>query len=177
MKILFRGRSNDIWYYGDLVHKGCRPQIIGCTPFEYRQRTVIINKKVDVESGTVGQYSGIKDQRGNMIFDGDIIKYEHEYESIIYICVVKYGRYEQDGSGGEYGASDCLGWYVEAKRMIMPDWMYDDDAEYYPPEYEFQRGLLEVYKSCEVIGNIYDNKELMGNDGLGVNCRTKQAST
>ena len=143
----------------------------------YYQKSKIINKKVEVEKDTVGQYSGIKDQYGSMIFDGDIIKYEHDYEGIIYICVVKYGKYEQDGSGGEYSPSDCLGWYVEAKRMIMPDWMDEDDAEYYPPEYEFQRGLLEVRKSCEVIGNIFNDKELIGDDGLGIDCRTKQAST
>lgn len=59
----------------------------------------------------------------------------------------------------------------------MSDWMSEDDVEYYPHEYEFQRGLLEVNKSCEAIGNIYDNKELIGNDGLGIDCRTKQAST
>ena len=105
---------------------------------------------------TVGQYTGLDDKCGNKIFEGDIVKH-HDFGKTEYTSVVKFGEYEQDGSDGEYAPTECIGFYVEVKSYFVL--YYSGDWE--PCPYLLQRNLLEVAKSCEVIGNIHDNPELL----------------
>ena len=112
-----------------------------------------------VISHTIGQYTGLTDKNGKKIFEGDIVQYlacgDFDCQSI-----VKFGEYRQDGSGGEYGGRKCVGFYVEVDNFTCPDWC-EDDPEYFP-DYARQQNILEVFSECEVIGNVYDNPELIG---------------
>ena len=112
--------------------------------------------EIEVIPDTVGQYTGLDDKCGNKIFEGDIVKH-HNFGKTEYTSVVKFGEYEQDGSDGEYAPTECIGFYVEVKSYFVL--YYSGDWE--PRPYLLQRNLLEVAKSCEVIGNIYDNPELL----------------
>ena len=115
----------------------------------------------EVIPGTVGQYAESPDKNGKMIFEGDIVKYS-TFDGFDCRSIVKFGRYKQDGSGGEYKASDCLGFYVEVDKFTCPDWC-DDSLEAFH-DYRKQQSLAEIVSQCEIIGNIYENPELVRNE-------------
>lgn len=112
-----------------------------------------------VDPETVRQYTGLCDKNGNMIFEGDIVQYL-TYDDFDCQSVVKFGEYRQDGSSGEYSGRKCIGFYVKVDNFTCPDWC--DGAECFP-DYMWQQNILEVASKCEVIGNIYDNPELLSN--------------
>ena len=89
---------------------------------------------VPVKTETVGQYTGLTDKNGKKIFEGDIVKhYNH--------CDIK--EYSEDIGRVFY--------YTETCRFLRTSKLFPDDCP-------------EIYSSCEyeVIGNIYDNPELIG---------------
>ena len=108
--------------------------------------------KEEVVSETVGQYTGLTDKNGTKIFEGDIITFED-------VCC-------EGGSGYEYPDE----WAVEAMNRVeviirngcvcfgkelFESNAYEDIQFYYP-------NLNEWFTECaEVIGNIYDNSELL----------------
>lgn len=88
---------------------------------------------VPVKTETVGQYTGLTDKNGKKIFEGDIVKhYNH--------CDIT--EYSEDIGRVFY--------YTETCRFLRTSKLFPDNC-------------LEIYSSCEyeVIGNIYDNPELM----------------
>lgn len=107
---------------------------------------------------TVGQYTDLIDKNGVKIFEGDIVEY-NTFDAFDCQCVVKFGEYKQDGSGGEYCAEKCIGFYVEVDNFTCPDWC-ENEPDYFP-QYLIQQSLLEIASICEVIGNIHDNPELL----------------
>lgn len=63
-EIKFRGKKSDVgeWIYGDLIHDN----VGGCYIDAEKKE-----KKVD--SKTVGQFTGIYDKEGKMVYEGDIV--------------------------------------------------------------------------------------------------------
>ena len=143
-EILFRGKrlDNGEWVYGwpfadtadcslkkagkcQCPHDGSEYFIVEWDDdfHEYEERQVIPN--------TVGQYTGLKDKNGKMIFEGDIIEshYDSLYPDNVTIEVVKW--YQN-------------GWCIQ-EGNFLPDSLYGESD-------------LTVSK---VIGNIYDNPYLL----------------
>lgn len=110
---------------------------------------------------TIGQYTELTDKNGKKIFEGDIVQYLNDDD---FDCqsVVKFGEYKQDGSGGEYSGRKCIGFYVEVDNFTCPDWC-DNEPERFP-YHMWQQNVLEVASKCEVIGNIFDNTEILINN-------------
>lgn len=165
-EVLFRGKrlDNGEWETGSLVIVR-----MDCHDAQYYIADKMTGYHTPVDPAAVGQYTGLKDKNGKLIFEGDIIRY-NTYDDFGCHSVVRFGEYEQDGSGGEYSPRDCVGWYVEVDNFTCPDWC-DDDPEYFR-HYMWQQNILEVLGTCEVIGNIHDNPELLkGDKGNGVTVR------
>lgn len=148
--ILFRGKCVDGsgWVYGYYT-KG----VAGRWPL----RDFIVPKE-DAENGyrhdeevdpaTIGQYTGLKDKNGKMIFEGDLVRYTNIYDVTAYAAVC-FGEYDQDGSDGEYNPERCIGWYASVVGFDKADWQDEEDGFF--PDYEREQSLCQVNQTCEVL--------------------------
>lgn len=151
---------NEGFVYGSLIVKGKKYYI--CIGVAGTKLNCLINNAtvtlVEVIPKTVGEYTNLTDCHDKIIFENDIIQYL-TFDGFDCQSVVKFGEYKQDGSSGEYKATNCLGFYAEVDNFTCPDWC-DNQPEKFP-EYLCQQSLAELSDKCEIIGNIYDNPELL----------------
>ncbi|MFN3092765.1 hypothetical protein [Bacillus pumilus] len=92
------------------------------------------------------------------VFVGDLINVTTWFGN--YIASVKFGEYEQDGSGDEYTPAKCFGFYAEATDLDRTN-----EAGYViVPDYLVQNSLFRL-DSYKRIGNIYQNPELLKTEG------------
>lgn len=98
----------DVWY---ILHSD------DDLPFKETERECLVAKS------SIGQFTGLKDKKGNEIYEGDVL---------------------QTRSGIGYMVFDNCGYAIKSPGSEAVD-------------YEFSAFYLE----CEIIGNIYDNPELI----------------
>lgn len=100
----------------------------------YRNRNQEIELRPRDEKIILMQSTGLKDKNGKEIFEGDIIRYN--------IDVVDIKRHP------------TLGFYtvLDGREGFFGDGMSIDD---------FEEGAKEFSKTAEIIGNIYENPELL----------------
>lgn len=99
---------------------------------------------IEVFPETVGEYTGLKDKNDKMIFEGDIVK--NKWCFIKGNSIVRFGEYKSCDSSNDYQCGH-LGFYLEHindfnKRVFRKDIMY-------------------FANKCEIIGNVFDNPELL----------------
>ena len=145
-EILFRGKrvSNGNWIEGYFVllaiNEGLKHAIHTGTD---EGRFILF----EVIPDTVGQFTGLCDKNGKKIFEGDILKAtyteQRQYQGISY----------QD----EHSCVEEV-IYNEKSACFMLKIMCED-VPLYRPLHNF--GSLANIKELEVIGNIYDNPELL----------------
>ena len=122
-EILFRGKADKKWIYGNLLQTDNGAYIIqNYAPFEGIGR-------YEVDPETVCQYTGLPDKNGKKIFEGDIVKIRFDDE-------------------------ECIGKIFYNKEfprfsLLFGTYPYDISAD-------------ETQKLYEIIGNIFDNLELIG---------------
>lgn len=172
-EIKFRGKQvdNGEWVYGVPVVTSISGVYMVSTKAKSKGgkggivvRDVVVQHEVDPE--TVGQFTGLKDKNGTEIYEGDAVCY-HAFALYDYRGIVRFGEYEQDGSGGEYAQSKCIGFFIERTAWIPQEWQDLEDEAFCLPEYEKTISLLEV-EEIEIIGNIHDNPELLGGAGVTI---------
>lgn len=133
----FRGKStadenNDEWVYGNLVFDGKRAIIVNGID-EATDEYIAFKDFCSVDIDTVGQSTGLFDENGVEIFEGDVVQFEDCYieSDFLYINkgIVKWSQ-------GRFTVTNRDS--VEMEDLL--------DGE-----------LLDV----TIIGNIYENPELM----------------
>lgn len=143
-EIVFRGKDidNKGWVYGALVQQqghplGEKTLIISYSNYQHGDFSEAVIHEVD--SATVGQYTGLVDKNGNRIFEGDIIKHivtsDTRWEAIV--------KWDNDGAR-------FLGLIIGNEPRIMYVGMIDKNNK----------------SVVAVIGNIYDNPELLKDGAL-----------
>ena len=100
-----------------------------------------------VDKDTVGQYTGLHDENGKEIYEGDIIEFSYDVFTGNFDTKVGRGTIEFIG-----GAFYIKPFEIEGKKIK------DTDNEEWFLLYTVNTDTLEV------IGNIYDNPELLGGE-------------
>lgn len=138
-EIKFRGKSNanNDWIYGDFIHqdKFNRPMI------KQDNYTACVNEN------TVGQYTGLHDENGKEIYEGDIIEFSYDVFTGNFDTKVGKGMVEFIG-----GAFYIKPFEIEGKKIK------DIDNEEWFLLYTVNTDTLEV------IGNVHENLELLGGE-------------
>ena len=96
------------------------------------------------EKYTLMQYSGLKDKNGTKIFEGDIIQLDDDYRKLISSCNAKN---EED-----LVRKNCLVGYKDGAFMFCRNRYIIDNFDSY---------LWLAVNYCKVIGNIYENRDLL----------------
>lgn len=152
-EILFRAKTtkkenenhgfNNVWVYGDLLtNKGVHYIHPQNNVFRLDGELAKILIAHEVLSETIGQFTGLTDKNDVKIFEGDIVKWYSE------LVIVKFGEYDAIEQSYEIGNHfrkvDKFGWFGERQNCCS-------------------KGIeFILLKDGEVIGNIYDNPELLG---------------
>lgn len=135
-EILFRGKNvdNGKWIKGYLyrISEELNPFIM--LPDSK-------GESYEVDSITVGQYTGLTDRNGKKIFEGDIVKCSDENNDIYFSAVVKFGN-----------PNAVYDWGYQLKRM---------NGDHTNTDILLWVDMEEGGAFIEVIGNIYDNPELL----------------
>lgn len=142
-EIEFRGFDGTKWYYGDL---------------EYNRKTDVARihtykedgsycRQYSVDPETTGQFTGLLDKNGRKIYEGDIVRKRDLTFGLRYEGVVVYNS-----------ATGCFRIHSENNGITMRMGFEVSDV------YEDGQCTVPVKYDYEVIGNIYDNPELLDNE-------------
>ncbi len=129
---------NEGFVYGSLIVKGKKHYI--CIGVAGAKLNCLINNAtvtlVEVIPETVGEYTNLTDCHDKMIFEGDIIKQINSYDNLEMIGLVRFSK---------------------SSQFVI-------SHTYTKKENCYKRGMKKAFAiktNCEIIGNIYDNPELL----------------
>ena len=129
---------NEGFVYGSLIVNGKKHYI--CIGVAGAKLNCLINNAtvtlVEVIPETVGEYTNLTDCHDKMIFEGDIIKQINSYDKLEMIGLVRFSK---------------------SSQFVI-------SHTYTKKENCYKRGMKKAFAiktNCEIIGNIYDNPELL----------------
>ena len=138
-EILFKGKriDNGEWVEGLLWKKKYNSNkiFISCFPDEDDNEEAYV-----VDSKTICQYTGLTDKNGNKIWENDVVKYHFGND----VAPIRFGKYM---SCFDSTKTAHIGFYV--------DW--DDRTKPLRKDLGYWVNMID----CNVIGNIFDNPELL----------------
>ena len=155
-RYLFKAKrlDNGEWVQGALLdgENHCLiGQEIKFSPYVERECKIV---GYEVDRNTICQSTGLRDKNGKLIWENDIVKkgfyidydsvYQEEYVTSLiskeYVGTVKF---------------ECFAWVFET---------FNDQLKCILPIYELSEHSEDI-KYFEIVGNIYDNPELLESDG------------
>lgn len=176
-EILFRGKQegNGEWVFGYPIYDSadCTAKRKGKCVCNHNGELVDFIAWIDqqheygsvkINPSTVGQYTGLTDNNGRKIFEGDIILYHHNVKKLV-PCedatqeeIQHYGLDLVTGLGLAYRPTKTIRYkgYVTIDNLWGANINLTNNYNWWLCE---KNGQLT---SVEIIGNIYDNPELLG---------------
>lgn len=139
-EILFRGKSlsNGEWVYGFYTQGG----FIDPNTGKESVRHIIDNGLLhDIDSDTVGQYTGMRDKHGKKIFEGDVVSRKDSAYGYIDVGIVKY-----DNSLGAFILE--YEHYERKCRCTFAKSFSDNDG----------KCTIEIKYTFEILGNNFDKQ-------------------
>ena len=138
-EIIFRAKCYGTWHYGSYVHLIKKPSNNCCN---CNHKDFIVSNEDDGEHyypitdlSSVGQFTGLTDCKGKEIFEGDMLDF-----TIFDV----FGGDQQYRGVVRYCGSRFMIWQsLDGDGAFDLDWIIEQDDE------------------CEIIGNIYDNPEII----------------
>lgn len=143
----FRGKRADTgkWIFGDiLTSNGTEYEISDWNTVDYSRYGIIPN--------TAGQFTGLHDKNGKEVYEGDIVKRKvtkSDYYPEQYMPHVK-----------EHPETKMRIEYETSIISMRPEIRFGEEFITKMPKQEENNGLLSSF-DYEVIGNIFDNPELL----------------
>lgn len=113
---------------------------------------IIVNGDIPIEK--LIEYTGLEDKNGTAIYEGDIVR--HTYPAGYSTSEVKFGQYD---NGGDYEDNDSgYGWYIKETAHYT---LRGSEEENIEVRIHGMNGYPFDHHPQEVVGNIYENKELV----------------
>ena len=134
-RYLFKAKfdDSDRWVKGQLVEANNTYFIIPNHASKILAGWFSASNVVEVKKDTICQCTGLKDKNGKLIWENDVVAYWDTYST---------------ESG--YAEADCIGKVV-----------WDDETISFQVTNRLSAESYEVLDECSVIGNIFDNPELL----------------
>ena len=134
-RYLFKAKfdDSDRWVKGQLVEVNDTYLIIPNHASKILADWFSTSNVVEVKKDTICQCTGLKDKNGKLIWENDVVAYWDAYST---------------ESG--YAEADCIGKVV-----------WDDETISFQVTNRLSAESYEVLDECSVIGNIFDNTELL----------------
>ena len=158
-EILFRGKrvDNGEWIQGDIMQF----PVHGVVRIVEQEPSY---KDAEVDSDTVGQYTGLTDKNGRKIFEGDIVR----------LFDISVGEIVQECGAFGIGCRKQIDYDYLASEIApvtgsnnTPMFCYNDNfVSLWELWWNYNEEGDEI-SVIEVIGNIHDNPELLGGEADG----------
>ena len=145
--ILFKAKQIDTgeWVEGDLIHYESGEVAILEQPFsKYGYEATEISGRTMVDPNTICQYTGLTDKNGNKIWENDVVRYQFDTDDCI------FPNKDTKKRVGKIFFSDFRASFSVAMGRNGSKGINNDLFKY------VQNG-----NRVEVIGNIFDNPELL----------------
>ena len=144
-EILFRGKGfySDEWVEGYLAigtRETDNAKEYAIIPVDVIFWEYGVSDLIQVIPETICQYTGLTDKNGNKIWENDVVKYHFGND----VSPIRFGEYQ---SCFDSTKTAHIGFYV--------DW--DDRATFLRKDLGYWVNMID----CNVIGNIFDNPELL----------------
>ena len=138
-EILFRAKTVDdnCWHYGDIFHSSANPSQTRIHDYENHVNFEAIED-------TLGQYTGLTDKNGMKIFEGDILSSD---------------RYPYTSDGNQNYYAEVV-WFDNCPAFGL--YTFKSPKSVVRGVAEGSEFIEDDLSDMEVVGNIYDNPELLG---------------